>query len=62
MLDEGQIAEIVQSINEEALRIKFGKIFIELNVVDSEVVDMDIETKRKKRIPKVALTSIVIHR
>lgn len=60
MLDQGQISEIVQAINEESLRIKYGKIFIELNVVDSQVFDMDILATKKKRLPKISVSRKIV--
>lgn len=41
--------EIILFIEEESTRIQFGKLFIELNVVEGKIVDIDIDTKRKKK-------------
>ena len=48
-MNEGLKLEIISFIEEEAERIRYGKLFIELNVVDTNIVDMDIDTKRKKK-------------
>ena len=41
--------EILTFIEEESTRIQYGKLYIELNVVEGQIVDMDIDTKRKKK-------------
>lgn len=41
--------DILSFIEEESIRIQYGKLYIEINVVEGNVVDMDIDTKRKKK-------------
>ena len=48
MVDELK-QEILLFIDEESTRIQYGKLYIELNVVEGKIVDMDIDTKRKKK-------------
>ena len=48
MVDELK-KEIILFIEEESSRIQYGKLYIEINVVEGRVVDMDIDTKRKKK-------------
>ena len=48
MVDELK-QEILLFIDEESTRIQYGKLYIELNVVEGKIGDMDIDTKRKKK-------------
>lgn len=48
MIDELK-RDILLFIEEESTRIQYGKLYIELNVVEGKIVDMDIDTKRKKK-------------
>lgn len=48
MLDELK-RDIILFIEEESTRIQYGKLFIEINVVEGKIMDMDIDTKRKKK-------------
>ncbi len=41
--------DIITFIEEESVRIQYGKLYIEINVVEGKIVDMDIDTKRKKK-------------
>lgn len=41
--------DIILFIEEESTRIQYGKLYIEMNVVEGKIVDMDIDTKRKKK-------------
>lgn len=49
MIDDDTKKEILNLILEESVRIKYGKIIVIYNVVDSNVVDMEAETKRRKK-------------
>lgn len=39
---------IMEFIEEESVRLCYGKLFIQLNVVSGEIVDMEVETKKRK--------------
>ena len=47
MLDEQIQNQILEFIRNEATRIKYGKLYIELSVIDSNVLDMEVETKKR---------------
>lgn len=48
-MDEAVQNDILSFIKEEINRIQYGKLFIEMNIVEGKIVDMDIDTKRKKK-------------
>lgn len=48
MIDELK-QDILSFIEEESTRIQYGKLYIEINIVEGKIMDMDIDTKRKKK-------------
>lgn len=52
MLTEQQQKQIIDSISNEAIRLKYGKLFIVLSIVDSDVVDLEVETKKRILLKK----------
>jgi hypothetical protein len=53
MLDDLTKQQIIDFIMEESIRIKYGKLFIQLNIMESNVVDMEVETKKRVQFNKV---------
>jgi len=58
MLDELK-QDIILFIEEETNRIQYGKLYIEMNVVEGKIVDMDVDTKRKKKFNYKKLDKIM---
>lgn len=58
MLDEAQKKEIIAFILEESSRIKYGRLQIELVVVNGNVFDMDMQTKRKVDLRKKVINTL----
>lgn len=52
MLTEQQQKEIYDFISTEAIRLRYGKLYIEINIVDSSVVDIEVETKKRILLKK----------
>lgn len=50
MIDQETENEILKFVREESLRLGYGKLLITISVVDKNVVDIEIETKRRKHL------------
>lgn len=47
---KSQIQKIIETIYEEAERIEYGKLIIEVTVAKKELTNMQIETKRSTKL------------
>lgn len=46
MIDQETQENLITILREEALRIRYGKVILTINIFDKNVVSMEAETKR----------------